>query len=342
LFKTFCISFFFLISFSFVKAQKVDTIVHVNGNIMKGEIKMMQYGIMVWKMDGMGTIDVETPKLKTFKSNKRFDVRLKDGSRYYCSFDTSSQNRKVYMLLSGRKKLIAVDDIAQIFPIKNSFWLRTSGSFGFSGNYSKGSDLLTLNLSSSLSHRRETSYFSLSWDTYYTFQSDTLSSIKSDARFSWQRLRRSKISYGAQLGLGQNSQLGTQLRLDFTLVGVYDILFNSWTRLSGFFGSSIEQEYSTDSEIPVENLTGIIAAGWKVYKLTSPKLWVEAEARYIPYFTSDGRYRLNLSLNPKMSLVGNNLKMGFKNYYSFDSHPVSDDAHKDDWGFTLELSYSFH
>ena len=326
----------------FASAQKVDTIIHINGNTMTGEIKMMQYSMMVWKMEGMGTIDVEAPKLKTFKSDKRFDVRLRNGSRFYCSFDTAAQARMVYLILADHKKLIAIDDIVQFFPIKKSFWLRTSGDFGFSGNYSKGSDLLTFNFSTSISHRRQASYFSFSWDTYYTFQDDSLSSIKSDARLGWERLRQSKFSFGANLGMGQNSQLGTKLRLDFTTVGVYDAIYNSWTRLSGFLGVSIEQEYPYEDVEPVQNFTGVVAMGWKVYKLTSPKIWVEAEARYIPYFTSDGRYRTNVSLNPKVSLIGNNLKTGFRAYYSHDSQPTTEDAQKDDWGFTLEISYSFH
>lgn len=330
------------IPFSFVFAQKADTLVHINGNVMTGELKKLQYGILLWKMDGMGTIDVEIPKISTLKSKKRFDIRLQNGNRYYGSFDASAQKQMVNLVLTTGNMLVGIADIAQIFPLKRSFWLRTSGDFGFGGNYSKGSDLLTLNFSAALKHRRESAYYDFSLDTYYTFQDDSLSSIKSDARLGWEHLRKSKLSYGANLGFGQNYELGTKMRIDLTIVGIYDIIFNSWTRFSALAGISMEQEYPYSDDAPAEYITGNFALGWKVYKLTKPKVWLESNIQYLPYYNSDKRYRLNLNFNPKVGLIGNNLKIGFRTYYSFDSQPVTEEANKEDWGANLEINYSFH
>ncbi|RLD77341.1 MAG: hypothetical protein DRJ10_12115, partial [Bacteroidetes bacterium] len=134
-------SLFLAIMFSLMafiaSAQKIDTLYHINGNILTGDLKKLTYGVVSWSMDGMGTINVETPKINSLRSIKRFDVRLKNGIRHYCSFDSSSHARKVYLLTSTGKKLVHIDDIVQIFPIKKSFWLRTSGNFGLGFNYSK-------------------------------------------------------------------------------------------------------------------------------------------------------------------------------------------------------------
>ena len=51
-------------------AQKTDTIVHVNGNVLKGDFKKMEYGVVTWKMDGMGTISVEEPFIEYFYFKK--------------------------------------------------------------------------------------------------------------------------------------------------------------------------------------------------------------------------------------------------------------------------------
>ncbi len=37
-------------------AQKTDTIVHINGNVMTGELKKIVYGVATWKMSGMGIV----------------------------------------------------------------------------------------------------------------------------------------------------------------------------------------------------------------------------------------------------------------------------------------------
>ena len=52
-----------LVSSVRVSAQKDDTLIHINGNIMTGEIKKMVDGILYFKMDGMGTISVEAEKI---------------------------------------------------------------------------------------------------------------------------------------------------------------------------------------------------------------------------------------------------------------------------------------
>lgn len=65
--------FIFFTSLS-VYGQKNDTIVHINGNILTGEIKRLDYRIITYKMDGMGTIDFQTKKVKFLISKKKFEL----------------------------------------------------------------------------------------------------------------------------------------------------------------------------------------------------------------------------------------------------------------------------
>ena len=93
------ISIFFLQENIF--AQKTDTIVHVNGDILTGDLKKMIYGVATWKMDGMGTISMEEVKINTIKSKKLFEIKMKSGLIYFGSFDTSHIDRKVYILFTN-------------------------------------------------------------------------------------------------------------------------------------------------------------------------------------------------------------------------------------------------
>ncbi|RLD60391.1 MAG: hypothetical protein DRI95_15625 [Bacteroidetes bacterium] len=332
---------FFLVVLA-TTAQKIDTIYHINGNTLTGDFKKLVYGVVTYKMDGMGTVSLETPKINSFRSIKRFDVRLKNGSRYYCSFDSSAYERKVNMLLSNGKKLVDIDDVVQIYPIKKSFWLRTSGNFGLGFNYSKGSNLATIDINGRLDYRKRNSSFYFSWDNYDTFQADTISSTKVDSRLGWTRFLRSKWSAGTNIGMTQNSELGTKLRLDIAVVGLYDFVFNQWNRLYAAGGISLQRETPYDASENIEDVVGVLSLSWKVYRLTNPKVWVDSDVSFIPYFTTEGRYRINMNFNPKISIVGNDLKLGFKFYYSYDSQPPTATAAKDDWGLSLEVSYYFH
>ena len=76
-------------------AQKTDSIYHTNGNILTGDFKKLNYGLVTWSMKGMGSISLETPEVANIKSNKQFEVKLKNGMIYFGSFDTSGIERKV-------------------------------------------------------------------------------------------------------------------------------------------------------------------------------------------------------------------------------------------------------
>ena len=338
------ILFFISIIFSEKKAvaQKTDTIVHINGNVLTGDLKKLVYGVFTWKMDGMGTISFEEVKVNTIISKKQFEIKMKDGTIYFGSLDSSRIHRIVNILVEKQRKLVAIDDIVEVYPIKRSFWMRTSGNFSLGVNYSKGSDVATVAFSSDLSYRKKKSYFELNWDNNNTFQADTLTSSKMDAMFAWQRLLKDKWSYQVAVGATQNSELGTKLRVDLNVIGLRDISYNIWNRLYAGAGLSVSRETPYDDSAEQSDLAGLFQIVWKVYKYKIPKVWVDANISFLPYFTNWGRYRAVLNLNPKVSIFSDDFKVGFTSYYSFDSEPSSNSSSTSDYGINLQLTYSFH
>ena len=323
-------------------SQKVDTIIHINGNVLTGDFKKMVYGVATWKMDGMGTISLEEPKISTIQSNKTFEIKMKNGFIYFGSFDTSNVDRMVYIVFTNGRELIDISDIVEVYPIKRSFWSRTSGNFSLGFNYSKGSDVATISTSGNLNYRKRKSYFELSWDDNNTYQSDTLSSSKADIAFAWQRLLKDGWSVQAATGASQNSELGTKLRLDFNTIGIKDITYNSWNRFYSGAGLSVSRETSYTGGETNNDLAGLLTAVWKVYKYTVPKIWVDTDISFLPYITGDNRYRAIFNLNPRVSIFSDNFKAGFSFYYNYDSNPSSNAVSTYDYGINLELSYSFH
>ena len=95
-------------------AQKTDTIVHINGNVLTGDLKKLVYGVFTWKMDGMGTISLEEVKVNTIISKKQFEIKMKDGTIYFGSLDSSRIYRKVNILVEKQRKLVAIDDIVEV------------------------------------------------------------------------------------------------------------------------------------------------------------------------------------------------------------------------------------
>jgi hypothetical protein len=322
-------------------AQKTDTIVHINGNVMKGEIKKIVYGVITWKMDGMGTISFEEVKVNTMISKKQFEITLDDGKIYYGSFGASKEPRKVFLLTGDQKKLVKINAIVQAFPIKKSFWMRTTGNFSLGLNFSKGSDVANLIFSGNLDYRKQKAHYNLIWDSNNTYQGDTLSSNKADISLSWERLFKKEWSTFLIVSASQNSELGTKLRIGLDLVGAKDIIYNNWNRLYAGAGLNITKETPYDDSGVTQDLAGLITLNWKVYKFTTPKFWVDADITFLPYITDD-RYRATFNLNPQVSIFSDDFKIGFKFYYSYDSKPATENASNDDYGLNLQFTYSLH
>ena len=325
-----------------VYGQKIDTIIHINGNILTGDFKKLVYGVVTWKMDGMGTISLEEPKISTIISQKTFEIKMDDGKYYFASFERSEVDRKVYLSMPDKSLLVDIDDIVQVYPIKNNFWSRTSGSFSLGVNMSKASNVATISFSGNVDYRKRNSYFNLNWDTNDTYQGDTLSSSNSNMALGWQRALKKGWSADVAVTASQNTELGTKLRLGLNLLGIKDITYNEWNRLYVGAGMNVAQETGYDNSEASNDLAGLFVVYWKIYKLTHPKVWLDSNISFLPYLTDNGRYRANINFNPKVSLFSDNFKVGLIFYYNYDSKPTSDTASNDDYGLNLQFTYTLH
>lgn len=338
------ILFYILIFFSKndILAQKTDTIIHINGNIMTGEIKKMVYGVITWKMDGMGTINLEELKVNTMISKKQFEIKLITGDVVFGSLGASTIDRTVNIITEDKQELVNIEDIVEIYPIKKSFWIRLSGNFSLGFNFSKGSNVGTLAFSGNLDYRISENHFYLDWDDNMTYQNDSLSSTKADISLSWEHfLKKNGWSTLTGIQLSQNSALGTKLRIGLAGNIMKDIVYNNWNRFNAAAGLSITQETPYDDSGVTNDLAGMFMLNWKVYKMTSPKITVNSNIAFLPYLT-DNRYRANFNLNPQVSLISSNFKIGFNFYYTYDSEPPSQSDVNVDYGINLQFTYSLH
>jgi len=336
----FAISFFFMVKCGV--AQKTDTILHINGNVLTGDFKKMVYGVVTWKMDGMGTISLDEVKVNSIKSRKQFEVKMKDGTIYFGSIDTSSVEKNLVIQSKEGNKTVDIREIVEIYPIKGNFWRRMSGNFSLGLNYSKGSKLATLSLSGNLDYRKKKTYFDLTWDFYNTYQGDSLGSSKWDVTLAWQRYLAYKWSTQVAFGTSSNTELGNKLRLVLSVVGLRDLVYNNWNRFYAGAGLAVNRETPYDTTGITTDMTGLFQVVWKVYKYSNPKVWVDASVFFVPYMTGDSRYRVVANLTPKVSLFNDNFKIGLNLYYTIDSRPPPSAISKDDYGINLELTYSFH
>lgn len=322
-------------------AQKSDTIVHINGNVLLGEIKKLDNGIISFKMDGMGTIKFKLDKVNTFSSTKHFQIVMKHGIQYYGAFDTSGVFRRVNLLLLNGEKSLKVEDIVEMYPIKKNFWLRVSGVFSLGFNFSKGSNIANLTSSGNISYRNRKSYSEINWSDNTTVQSDTLTSNKTDVTLNLQRLLKKQWYVGFNVEGSSNSELGYDLRMlaGFSIINY--LVQNYHNRLYASVGSSANREWTNDTDYKTDNIEGLIGVNYHYFKYTDPEINITTYINTYPNFTTTGRWRVNYYLDAKVEII-NDFQVGINFYYNFDNKPISVDASTDDYGITTTFSYSFH
>ena len=326
---------------SHLKAQKTDSIYHINSNILTGDFKKMVYGVATFKMTGMGTVNVDEYVISSIKSQKLFEIKVKSGWVYYGRLDTSFHKRKLNVVRDGTRKLLDIPQIVEIYPIHNNFWKKLSGSFGMGYEYSKGSDIGKINISGVFKYRKKKTNWKLSWDNHITYEADSIKSSKANSQLSYERDLQRYWSFGSHIANSHNSELGIQQRVSLAALIYRDVLYSNIMRIYLGAGLSGGPEKKYGEETFNNVLNGLFTANWTIYKLSSPEIKLESEIAYLPYLSEESRHRFTVNVYPHIEVV-NNFYVGLKYYYELDSNPDDDNNSKTDWGINLNISYSFH
>ena len=335
------ISILFASSYSY--AQKTDTLIHINGNVMTGEIKKLIDGVLFFKMDGMGTISVEAEKISSFSTKKLLQIRTKQGELIFGQIDTCITPKYIMVGYGVNKKKIRVIDLVEIYPIKSTFWKRLSGNFDFGIDYAKSTNMARANTSGRVAHRNMKANLELQWNTFASVQKiDTseLHNSKADANLIYKRLIKGKWLYTGSFGENSNSELGLDLRLFLGLTIQNDIVYTNKHHLFAQAGLNLTREFSNDGGV-ANSPEALFSITYNVFKHTTPEVFLTSHVDMYPNLTFNGRWRLDTSVDLKYE-VFLDFYIGFKVYTNFDSKPTSVTAQKTDWGTSFTLGYSFH
>ena len=325
-----------------VNAQKTDSLFHINGNIMLGEIKKLEYGILDFKMDGMGTINVEIEKIKTLKSDKLFELTTIHGKVTYGFVDSTSVQGAVVINSGYDSSLLHLYQVVEIYPIKKTFFLRLSGAVKLGFNYTKASNVGRFNMDWNLSYRNKKMDISIISSSVQTFTPNdtTPTTSKYDISLNLERRTKGIWSMITYVSGSENSELGLNLRLKAAAGMTADVLHTNMQRIYILTAIAPNYEVADNENSKTYNVEGQISASYEIFKRVLPKVALQTKIDYYPSFTQK-RYRVDYNLNLSIEIV-NNLTIGGSFYYNFDSNPATESASNDDYGYTTTIGYSWH
>jgi hypothetical protein len=312
-------------------AQKTDKVYLKNGDVLTGEIKYMKFAMLKYDIDGPGKIDVKWEYIVQIRSDKIFQVTMKDGEVLVVKLDTFFFNLSKATL----------ENIIEIVRIKDKFLKRMDGDINLGFNYAKSNSILQFNLNSTITYRIPKNEFTSKINSVITHSSsDSTASKKQDIMFDYYRKLKNSFYINTLVGWQQNTELGLLNRFVIPFVGGKILLNSNHQRLLTGAGFNYNLEQSTGNELYTSNIESMFIIQFKEFRYSFPKLSIDTRFALFPSLSDWGRVRMGFNITSKVEIF-KDFNVGLNFYDEFDNRPPSGAASKNDFGVNFTIGYFF-
>jgi len=335
--KIFFILSVFLMANFYALAQKTDVVVLLNGDKITGEIKSLQTGLLNFKTDDMGTINIEWIKIDNIRTDKIFEIELVDGRTFYGTIEPGSIEGTLLVKGISTDTRLFMKYIVKITRIKESFWDILSGYVLLGFSFTKASQIGQLSLGVSTNYRTKTYYAELNANSVITTTKREPTSRKEDIFLTYNRYLESRFFWAGLIGAEENTELGLQLRTSLGGGAGLNVIQTNKNLLSTLVGVSLNREWYTDSTESKNNIEGLVTGNYQLFIYDHPKISFQTSVRIFPGFTDFGRIRssLNSYLDWEIFL---DFYWVLSFYFTYDNKPAFTGS-ETDYRFEFSIKY---
>lgn len=320
--------------------QKTDIIIMGNDDYITGEIKKMQFGLVTFKTDDMGTLSIKWTKIKHLISKHTFELHMHNGGLMYGSLDSSTVNGEILVKDSKNSYKITQINIVEITPIKSTFWDKLSGSVSLGFNYAKGTGTGQLNFAGTTTYRSKIWSVGADLNSIISYQNEEQTSRKQDFSINLQRTLPSNWIFGTMISFEQNTELGIDIRASIIPQGGYIFYSGTTSAIWVLGGLSFNSEKYIDTTDNTYNIDGYAQIQYQIFRYDSPKTVLTTYLNAYPGLTDWGRVRLNYNISLEWEIF-NNLYWDLSYYYSSDNKPTNNAA-PNDYGINTTFKFKFN
>ena len=322
-----------------LQAQKTDTLVVRNGDVMTGELQELQRGKVEYDTDAASTIYVKWTRVLTAKTDKRFEIDLEDGSRYFGGLARGDKPSEVRIVADRDTLVVATQSIVRMQRIKTTFWRRLDGSIDVGVSYTQQSNQTNLNFSSDVTYKKGLDNFQFDLSTSFSRQDGAGNISSLNTVFAYQRQFGDRWFYAGFVAGAQSSQLDLEIRGSVgALAGRYLVESNK-VNLSSGLGLSYARERFTEQEGD-NALQGLLRTDFEFFSWGGLDTDFSSRLVVIPVINQSGRWRIGFDASLSREIVSDfYLSVGVHEQY--DSKPPTEDPEKNDFSVTTSFGWSF-
>jgi hypothetical protein len=334
-------------------AERSDVVVLVNGNAVTGEVEGLEFGLLRYSTDSMGTVGIDWEDVVDVSSKQHLQIELTDGTRYFGEILPTGDPDFVRIVTSSQEHTFESSRVVRITPIETSkkFFQRLDGSFSFGIQTQKSSEVTTSNLDADISYRTRRYLVGMRLNSSVTDQPKEPTKARQGASLNYQRFRPNRWFTDWFTSWEKNDELGVDGRVaaggaigryliqtnknQFSLTGGVQFARTSFIPPSDPITPLGEDVTADESETEAE---GRIEIRYLRRNL-APETSIRFTSTIYPLLEDISTYRAesNLSLSRELD-EDFFIELGVG--YSYSSEPPTGGA-KSDYTATTSFGYSF-
>lgn len=322
-------------------AMKTDVIVMDNGNVLVGEIKFLEYGILELSMtDIKGRVRVEWKHVVRVTSKKTLHLQTQQGTHIYGSLLEPTADGELRVMTPYGELPVVLGNVVVMEPIKPTAWERFSGDLSTGLSYTKATDILQFNFGGSMAYRTERTLTLLRLSSIITAQSGG-SRTNTDVPLAFYRYFERMWFWLVEAGGSRNDELGIDFRGNLAGGAGRRLIHSNSGLLQVSIATSVNREFTSDDRRS-NNFELVLKTLAKAWRYDTPKLEFSLDLGLFANLTVAGRYRVNLDGRLSLELFEDFFWDVSQIYYRYDTDPSQAAASRDDWGIISGLRYKWH
>ncbi|MEN2488503.1 DUF481 domain-containing protein [Flavobacterium sp. B11] len=329
---------FFLLFFLKISAQVSDTLVLKNNDIIVGEIKTMNKGILQIETDySKEDFKLEWKHVKNISSDRIYIINLSNGNLLngkIVKIETPGKC-EITNIETQTKSIVDLADIVRIKPVDESFWGRLDASFDAGIKLTKAQSLQQLTINVNLGYTAKKWYGTATYKQIQSIQDDSDPIRRIDTDVSYIHLLPKDYFIPLSVVTLKNTEQDIDLRV-VSKAGYGKYLMHSNKKYWGIAsGLSFNHERFTGTTAPNKSLELFLGSDLNLYDIGDFSF--QSKVNFFPSLTESKRIRADFSVDTKYDLpLDFFIKLSF--VYNYDNKPKPG-ASKDDYVFQTTFGW---
>ena len=326
---------------SLLHAEKADIVTLRNGDMITGEIKKLDRGMLEYSTDDMGTIYIEWDKIIHISSLDSFEIELSTGERFFGSISNASDDGKLLVSSAKARGVLNMGSIIRVVPLEATFLDRLKGKIDLGFSYKKANRSTQLNLGGDLSYRTMKYMRTLNFQYYLDDRADVERTSRNNISLDINRFLGKRWFLKGSIQYEMNDEMALDSRYILGFSGGRYLIQSNRMLLSADVGAQGTREVFIGSDEAEFNLEALVMGDLSIFKYDNPKTDISTKLEILPNLTNWGRYRINFNIDLSYE-VYNDLFLGLTFFDNYDNEPPVEGTEKNDLGVTTSIGYSFN